>query len=45
MTSEERTAILQVLGQVHISDVAEEDIKAKEEVKVREGRLYKDVGS
>lgn len=36
MTSEERTAVLQVLGQVHISDVAEEDLKAKEVVKVKQ---------
>ena len=33
MTSEQRTAIFQVLGQVHISDT-DEDLKAKEEVKV-----------
>ncbi len=35
MTSEQRASILSVLGQVHISDVSEEeDVKAKEEIKV-----------
>ncbi len=34
-TVEQRSAILQVLGQVHISDATDdEDLKAKEEVKV-----------
>lgn len=33
-TSEQMTAIFGVLGQVHISDAAEEDLKAKEDIKV-----------
>ena len=33
-TSEQMTAIFGVLGQVHISDTAEEDLKAKEDIKV-----------
>ena len=36
MTPEQRVAILRVLGQVHIADdMAEEDIKGKEQFKVR----------
>lgn len=35
MTPEQRVAILRVLGQVHIADdMAEEDIKGKEQFKV-----------
>ena len=34
-TAEQKTAIFGVLGQVHISDTAEEDLKAKEDIKVR----------
>lgn len=33
-TAEQLTAIFGVLGQVHISDAAEEDLKAKEDIKV-----------
>ena len=33
-TAEQKTAIFGVLGQVHISDTAEEDLKAKEDIKV-----------
>ena len=32
MTSEQRNAVVGVLGQVHISDSTDEDLKAKEDV-------------
>ncbi len=32
MTPEQRTAVMGVLGQVHISDSTDEDLKAKEDV-------------
>ena len=35
-TPEQKAAIFGVLGQVHISDTAEEDLKAKEDIKVSE---------
>ena len=38
-TPEQKAAIFGVLGQVHISDTAEEDLKAKEDIKVSEKTL------
>ena len=43
MTEEQRTALIGVLGQVHISDSTEEDLKAKEDISVRP-RAYRDRG-